>query len=227
MSLLLQEQISTFEQAYKEHVREIDESIKDYKLLYRQYKEQYAENNNYIIPYIRIVNMVVSTFLYDIDVNKLKKDQNIEYYPKRFPGFVFRVPEPRSTMLLFKTGKVICTGIREKDSALKALDIFLKHFKLDQDVTIDVQNLVVSVNFQYNVELEEFSNRIDRAIYEPEQFPGIIYRSIDPKAVFLIFTSGKAICVGTKDLPDAFKTIFALRKKMIESDVMVPIEDDD
>jgi transcription initiation factor TFIID TATA-box-binding protein len=223
----LQQQLLVYENAYKEYLEGVDRSIADLKRLYSQYKLEYEENSNYAIPDVKIVNMVISTFLNNIDVEHLKKDTNTEYYPKRFPGLVFRITKPRSTMLLFKTGKVICTGVKERDSAAKAVEIFLDRYNLKQDVVIDVQNLVVSVDFKYNVELEELANRIPRAIYEPEQFPGIIYRNLEPKAVFLIFTSGKSICVGTKDLGDAFAAVFALRKMMIENELLIEKEDDD
>lgn len=223
----VQQQLLLYADAYKKHLENIDKSIIEQKKLYSQYKEEYSFNNNYLLPNIKIVNMVISTFLDNIDVEHLKQDTNTEYYPKRFPGLVFRIPSPRSTMLLFKTGKVICTGVKEKDNTIKAIEIFLKRFKLDQQVEIDVQNLVISVDFKYNVELEALANSIPRAIYEPEQFPGIIYRNLEPRAVFLIFISGKSICVGTKDLADAFKAGFYLRKIMIENDLLVEKEEDD
>lgn len=219
---LLQIKLQTYDFAYKQYLEEVEQVVAPVRELYRQYTEKYAANCNYTIPDIRVVNMVISTFIDDINVAALKKDESTEYYPKRFPGFVFRLQHPKATMLLFKTGKVIVTGIKEKINATKAIDIFSKRFHIDQQIYLDVQNLVISVDFNYNIELEEVGNKIPRAIYEPEQFPGIIYRNTNPKAVFLIFTSGKSICVGTKDIADAFAAVFHLRKLLIENDLLIP-----
>jgi len=227
---VLQLQLDSFNTAYKQYLEEVEQVVAPVRELYNQYEAKYVANSNYTIPDIKVVNMVISTFIDDINVNALKKDESTEYYPKRFPGFVFRLQHPKATMLLFKTGKVIVTGIKEKINATKAIDIFSKRFNIDQQIYLDVQNLVISVDFGYNVELEEVGNKIPRAIYEPEQFPGIIYRNVNPKAVFLIFTSGKSICVGTKDIADAFAAVFHLRKMLIENDLLIPKdegEDDD
>lgn len=219
---LVQVQLQAFNSAYKQYLEEVEQVVAPVRELYKQYTEKYSANNDYLLPDVRVVNMVISTFIDDINVNALKKDESTEYYPKRFPGFVFRLQHPKATMLLFKTGKVIVTGIKEKINATKAIDIFSKRFNINQQIYLDVQNLVISVDFNYNIELEEVGNKIPRAIYEPEQFPGIIYRNTNPKAVFLIFTSGKSICVGTKDIADAFAAVFHLRKLLIENDLLIP-----
>ena len=85
-----------YNQAWNEYMADLERVVSAHKELYNQYKNIYADNNNYILPEIKIVNMVISTYLNDINIDNLKKDNNTEYYPKRFPGFVFRI-HPRST----------------------------------------------------------------------------------------------------------------------------------
>lgn len=91
----------------------------------------------------------------------------------------------------------------------------------------DIQNLTISVDFTYNVELEALTNSIPRTIYEPEQFSGIINRNLEHMAVILIFTSGISICVSIEDLVDVFKEVFYLRKQMIGNGLLVEKEEDD
>jgi len=222
-----------FLKIFQEHEQRIKQQYDEYNGLYNKYLVEFCPTespkyNDYILPDIKIVNIVVSTKLKNIDIDRIKRDMNTEYYPEEFPGFVYRLHDPKSAMLLFKTGKVICTGVKNIDDAVRALHNFCGKFDLEEDDNkttnidnINIQNLVVSVNFRYYIELEDAANSIPRAIYEPDQFPGIIYRHSDPQCVFLIFSSGKCICVGSKKVDDAFKSIFAVRKMLIDNELFI------
>ncbi len=154
---------------------------------------------------ISIVNVVATTSLdQKIDLLAIQKVfRNIEYRPKRFPGLVFRLKRPKTATLIFSTGKMVCTGAKSEKLARSAVRKVVRELK-KQDVIIlknpeiVVQNIVASANLQGKIDLETAADVLDNVMYEPEQFPGLIYRIRDPKTVLLLFTSGKLVCTGAK-----------------------------
>jgi len=154
---------------------------------------------------ISIVNVVATTSLdQKIDLLAIHKVfRNIEYRPKRFPGLVFRLKRPKTATLIFSTGKMVCTGAKSEKLARSAVRKVVRELK-KQDVIIlknpeiVVQNIVASANLQGRIDLETAADVLDNVMYEPEQFPGLIYRMSDPKTVILLFSSGKLVCTGAK-----------------------------
>jgi len=154
---------------------------------------------------ISIVNVVATTSLdQKIDLLAIHKVfRNIEYRPKRFPGLVFRLKRPKTATLIFSTGKMVCTGAKSEKLARSAVRKVVRELK-KQDVIIlknpeiVVQNIVASANLQGRIDLETAADVLDNVMYEPEQFPGLIYRLRDPKTVLLLFSSGKLVCTGAK-----------------------------
>jgi len=155
---------------------------------------------------INIENVVASATLNQkIDLLPiLKVFRNVEYKPKRFPGLVFRLKRPKTATLIFNSGKMVCTGAKSEKTAKSAIRKVVRELKNGgivilnkQDITI--QNIVASANLQGKVDLEFASDLLDNVMYEPEQFPGLIYRMRTPKAVMLVFTSGKIVCTGAKN----------------------------
>jgi transcription initiation factor TFIID TATA-box-binding protein len=154
---------------------------------------------------IKIQNVVASATLNQtfslIDI--LKNFKNTEYRPERFPGLVFRLKRPKTAILIFSTGKMVCTGAKSEKLAKSAVRQVVRELKaggiivLGKPVTI-IQNMVASANLQDKVDLETAADLLDNVMYEPEQFPGLIYRMNDPKTVLLIFSSGKIVCTGGK-----------------------------
>ena len=68
---------------------------------------------------ITIENVVASATLNQrIDLNAVfRGNLGVEYNPKKFPGLVFRIKRPKSAILIFRTGKMVCTGAKsEKES---------------------------------------------------------------------------------------------------------------
>ena len=129
--------------------------------------------------------------------------RNTEYNPKKFPGLVFRLRKPKTTTLIFSTGKIVCTGARSEKMARSAVERVVGELKdkgiliLGKPETV-IQNIVATANVHGNVDLEAAADILDNVMYEPEQFPGLIYRMGDPKVVILIFASGKLVCTGGK-----------------------------
>jgi transcription initiation factor TFIID TATA-box-binding protein len=154
---------------------------------------------------ISIVNVVATTSLdQKIDLLAIHKVfRNIEYRPKRFPGLVFRLKRPKTATLIFSTGKMVCTGAKSEKLARSAIRKVVRELK-KQDIIIlknpeiVVQNIVASANLQGKIDLETAADILDNVMYEPEQFPGLIYRMRDPKTVLLLFSSGKLVCTGAK-----------------------------
>jgi len=154
---------------------------------------------------INIVNVVASVTL-DQKINLLdilKVFRNVEYRPKKFPGLVFRLKRPKTATLIFSTGKMVCTGAKSEKMARRAVHKVVRELK-DKGIVIlnrpkiVIQNMVASANLHGKIDLEVAADVLDNVMYEPEQFPGLIYRMQDPKTVLLLFASGKLVCTGAK-----------------------------
>jgi transcription initiation factor TFIID TATA-box-binding protein len=98
---------------------------------------------------------------------------------------------------------MVCTGAKSEKLAKSAVNKVVRELKKNGIVVLGkpviiIQNIVASANLQSQVDLETASDVLDNVMYEPEQFPGLIYRMADPKTVLLVFTSGKIVCTGGK-----------------------------
>ena len=145
-------------------------------------------------PVIAIVNVVASaTIEQKLDlVDITKKFPDVEYHPEQFPGAVFRLKTPRTATLLFGSGKMVCTGAKSEEMAIKAVNIVVQNLrkgkiKIKNEPIVTIQNIVSSINLGGKVNLEQAARTLPRSMYEPEQFPGLIHRMLDPKTVILIF----------------------------------------
>ncbi len=154
---------------------------------------------------IRIENVVATASLdQKLDLLAiLKVFVNVEYRPKKFPGLVFRMKRPKTATLIFSTGKMVCTGAKSDKLARSAIRKVVKELKNNGIIIlgtpkIEIQNIVASANLHGYVDLEAAADVLENVMYEPEQFPGAIYRMGDPKVVILIFASGKLVCTGGK-----------------------------
>ncbi len=133
----------------------------------------------------------------------MKVFRNVEYRPKKFPGLVFRLKRPKTATLIFSTGKMVCTGAKSENLARSAIRKVVKELKNNGIIilgkpTIVIVNIVASANLHGKIDLEMAADIMDNVMYEPEQFPGLIYRMAEPKVVILIFASGKLVCTGGK-----------------------------
>ena len=122
------------------------------------------------------------------------RTRNSEYNPQRFHGVVMRIRDPRCTALIFRSGKLVCTGARNEHDAHLAARKFARIIqKLGHNVKfIDfkIQNLVATVDLRFPIRLENLNQMHGQfSSYEPELFPGLIYRMIKPRVVLLIFVS--------------------------------------
>ena len=138
-----------------------------------------------------------------IDLNIIaRKYADVEYNPERFPGLVMRILKPKATILVFSTGKMVVTGMRRADEAEAVVEKVIKRIRKAKievsDPEIVIQNIVASGDLHTNIDLNLAAVVMEYAMYEPEVFPGLIYRMQDPKTVFLIFSTGRIVCTGGK-----------------------------
>jgi transcription initiation factor TFIID TATA-box-binding protein len=167
------------------------------------------------------INNIVATVNMNIteklDLVKIaRKFSDAEYFPERFPGLIFRQENPRATFLIFSTGKMVITGLEFIQDAKKAVNSLMKKlkklgFKLP-DPTIIIQNIVANGNLHTSIDLNKAAILLEYAMYEPEIFPGLIYNMKDPRAVFLLFSTGKYVCTGIKNEEIIERAILKLRR---------------
>jgi len=179
-------------------------------------------------PIISIENVVASaTIDQRLDLKDIvKKFPDVEWHPDIFPGAVFRLKEPKTATLLFRSGKMVCTGSKSDEMARKAVKTVVQKLrkgkiKIKNEATVTIQNIVASINLGGRVHLEDAARRLPRSMYEPEQFPGLIHRMLDPKTVILIFSSGKLVCTGGKTEKDVFRSVNQIHNLLEEKDLMV------
>jgi transcription initiation factor TFIID TATA-box-binding protein len=154
---------------------------------------------------IKVVNIVVSTSLeHDIPLEKMAATlSNTEYNPEQFPGLVIRIKEPKTSALIFSSGKVVCTGARSMDKVEESITKIIKSLekigiKIKIKPDIKIQNIVASGSIGMDLNLNTLTMKLDNTEYEPEQFPGLVYKLNEAKATFLLFSNGKVVCTGTK-----------------------------
>ncbi len=179
-------------------------------------------------PIISIENVVASaTIDQKLDLNEItEKFPDIEWNPNVFPGAVFRLENPKTATLLFRSGKMICTGAKSEELSRKAVKKVVQKLrkgkiKIKKEATVKIQNMVASINLGGRVDLEETARSLPRSMYEPEQFPGLIHRMIYPKTVILIFSTGKLVCTGAKTEKDVFRSVNNLHSLLEEKNLMI------
>ncbi len=173
--------------------------------------------------YINIENVVASATLNQkIDLNSIVRIvPGVEYRPEQFPGLVYRLKKPKTATLIFSSGKMVCTGAKSERLARKAVTKVVEELKRNGIVIlgkpeIQVQNIVASAGLGGRIDLEKTTYSLKRTMYEPEQFPGLIYRMDDPKVVILIFTTGKLVCTGAKKEAEVPRAIAKLKETLEE-----------
>ena len=179
-------------------------------------------------PIVSVVNVVSSASIdQKIDLVEItKKFPETEYNPEQFPGLVFRLTNPKTSILIFRTGKMVCTGAKSEELSIAAVNTVVQKLrktkiKIKKDAIISVQNIVSSINLGGKIHLEKAARTLPRSMYEPEQFPGLIHRMLDPKTVILIFASGKLVCTGAKKETEVYRSVHNLHSLLEEKNLMI------
>lgn len=172
---------------------------------------------------LKIENIVASGAIADaIDLAVIsEKIEHCELNQKRFPGAVFRIENPKIASLIFSSGKVVLTGIRDQDTLEKGLSVIIEAMKKAGVKTyaeprVGVTNIVCSYDIGKTINLNKvvMTLNLENIEYEPEQFPGLVYRIRDPKIVALLFSSGKIILTGGRTLDEIKRGLDFLEQKI-------------
>ncbi len=158
----------------------------------------------------KIQNIVLSVTYEDTEFNLEKLARSLDgahYDPELFPGVVYKSDRPRASFLIFSSGKMNCVGASSLADAHQAISNLTRklreaHIKVKAEPKTKVQNIVASVDFGRKFDLEHIARSFENTEYEPEVFPGLVFRLDDPKVVVLLFVSGKGVCAGAKSMAD-------------------------
>ena len=171
----------------------------------------------------KIENIVASGSIADfIDLETISaKMENCDLNKKRFPGAVYRIKDPKVAFLIFSTGKVVITGAKNHEDLARSQHILIQKMKEAGVICHDtpdvaVTNMVCSYDLGTKINLNKvvMTLSLESIEYEPEQFPGLVYRIPDPKVVALLFSSGKIILTGEKNMDEAVKGLEYLKQKL-------------
>lgn len=201
---------------------------------------------------LTVVNVVASTRVAEeLDLPDIAIQLNCEYEPEQFPGVVYRVTDPKLAILMFRSGRAVCTGGKDEQNIHTGIDRMIKDLRDAgiktwdlKDVEIEVQNMVATYALHYpedydgvavrdtldmkkgtplaglprklNLNNLTFHLPFDKVEYEPEQFPGLIYRLDYPKVVCLIFGSGKMVITGARHKDEILEAVQIIQDELAD-----------
>jgi transcription initiation factor TFIID TATA-box-binding protein len=177
--------------------------------------------------FINIENVVAAAAIkQDINLSSIVRAfPSVQYRPEVFPGLVYRLKKPKTATLIFSSGKMVCTGAKSERQAKLAVMKVVHELRKNGIVSvgkpdIQIQNIVASGGLDGTIDLEKATYSLKRTMYEPEQFPGLIYRMEDPKVVILIFRSGKLVITGAKKEEEIHRAAAKLQKTLEEKELI-------
>ena len=174
---------------------------------------------------IELENVVASSGIdRELDLQRVAADlKGVEYDPDRFPGLLYRTTDPKATSLLFRSGKIVATGASSIENVHTAIGIAITELEtlgipVPEEPPITVQNIVASADLGQSLNLNAMAIGLglEHVEYEPEQFPGLVYRLDEPSVVVLFFGSGKVVVTGGKQPDDAAAAIEAVISRLSE-----------
>ena len=170
---------------------------------------------------IKIENVVASATLgVPVKLEKIVSNvEGIEYEPEQFPGLVWRWQNPKAAALVFSSGKIVCTGAKSPSDTKLVISKIVGRLnklgmKIPRNYKVQLENIVASAKLNRELNLDTIAFSLDNTEYEPEQFPGLVYRMDDPKVTFLLFGSGKIICTGGRSTADVKRAVAKIDKKL-------------
>lgn len=182
---------------------------------------------------VKVQNIVAFTTLgKPISLEKLLSEvENTEWQPEQFPGLVYKITSPRASALIFSQGKIVCTGTKSLEDLKEAMRKIVKRIsdagiEMPKTYSTQVENIVASTKIDADLNLDEIAMMLENSEYEPEQFPGLVYRISDPRVAFLLFTSGRIICAGAQDVAAVHRALKKFKENLEEIGVSVkPVKD--
>ncbi|RLF54286.1 MAG: TATA-box-binding protein, partial [Thermoplasmata archaeon] len=161
------------------------------------------------MPKVEVENIVASTAFADrLDLDYIAQElEGAEYEPEQFPGLVYRLKEPKTATLLFRSGKANCTGAKTIEDVKRTVEIIKNKLKdlgieVYENPEIVIQNIVAISDLGTELNLNDVAMGLglENVEYEPEQFPGLVYRLKEPRVAMLLFGSGKIVCTGARKI---------------------------
>jgi transcription initiation factor TFIID TATA-box-binding protein len=174
---------------------------------------------------IQVENVVASSDIgQELDLETLANDLVAsDYNPDNFPGLVYRMQEPKAAALIFRSGKIVCTGANSIENVTTALQQVFDELRdlgiqVADSPKIEVQNIVSSADLGHTLNLNAIAIGLglENIEYEPEQFPGLVYRLDEPSVVALLFGSGKLVITGGKQLEDAEQALSVIEDRLTD-----------
>jgi transcription initiation factor TFIID TATA-box-binding protein len=178
---------------------------------------------------IRIENVVASTTLgAALDLQRIALGlDGAEYEPAQFPGLIYRLKDPKTAVLLFHSGKAVCTGgksWKQVDETIRLVSAMIRKGgqKLLAHPRIEIQNIVATADLgsELNLNSVAITLGLERVEYEPEQFPGLVCRLDEPRVVVLLFGSGKLVCTGARKPSDVLLAVQKISKELQDADLL-------
>ena len=158
-----------------------------------------------------IQNIVVKSSLnveYELNLSLLASTIiNTQYEKSRFPGLFIRFHNPKCVVIVFRSGKLILTGIK----IFTDIDLIIERLLLQlneilpkeiakKSMKTEVVNIVTTANLYKEIDLNKALIKLENAVFDPEVFPGLIFKSLNPvKSSFLIFSNGKIVLTGIRE----------------------------
>lgn len=174
---------------------------------------------------VEIENVVASAGIdQELDLDSVSNDlTGADFDPDQFPGLVYRTDDPEAAALIFRSGKIVCTGARSVEDAHSGIHAVFDELEnlgipIDGEPNITVQNIVTSADLESRLNLNAIAIGLglEDVEYEPEQFPGLVYRLDDPDVVALLFGSGKLVITGGSEPSDAEEAIEIISERLDE-----------
>jgi transcription initiation factor TFIID TATA-box-binding protein len=172
---------------------------------------------------IKVQNIVASTtFAEKLDLDVIAQSlEDAEYEPEQFPGLVYRLSDPKTATLLFRSGAANCTGAKTIEDVKTTVDIIAEKLekigvKVYKNPEIIIQNIVATSDLGGELNLSEVAIALglENVEYEPEQFPGLVYRLKEPKVAMLLFGSGKIVCAGARKTEEVMLAVDKVSKEL-------------
>ena len=170
---------------------------------------------------VKVQNIVAFTTLgKPISLDKLLREvEDTEWQPEQFPGLVYKIKNPRASALIFSQGKIVCTGTKSLEDLKDAMKKIVKRIReagipMPNKYETKVENLVASTKIKGDLHLDEIAAVLENSEYEPEQFPGLVYRISEPRVAFLLFTSGRIIVAGAQNLDSVHRALAKFKENL-------------
>jgi transcription initiation factor TFIID TATA-box-binding protein len=179
---------------------------------------------------VKVENVVVfATLGKNIPLEKISSElEAAEYAPESFPGVIYRIKDPMVATLIFSSGKIVCTGARSIDTAKTAVervvgDLRALGLAIPRKYELRVENIVASTQIEarQKLALDEIAVMLENSEYEPESFPGLVFRLPEPRVAFLLFGTGKIICTGSRNEDDIHTALGNFSRKLEELGIKV------